>query len=117
MKPLPIVAEVWCVHEAMRRYGFESADIFVRPGDDGRVIVLLRRGDADYTIIVGEMGVTKDVFAEAWTAFGAAVNTGEVSDAELAAMWDASKIRTHAVALASELVFAGLLPRWKAEMN
>ena len=117
MTPLPIVAEVWCVHEASRRYGFEAADIFVRPGDDGRVSILLRRNEADYIIIVGEMVVTKEAFGEAWKAFCAAVNAGEVSDAELAAMWDASEIRKQAVALAAELVLRGLLPRGHAEIN
>lgn len=87
----PLLRHCWEAHEAFRRLGFDSADIFVVLGEN--VAVMLRDQDKEFTVDLGVHVNGSEWFGNHWTLVAEGINDGDVSDSILEQIWAASPFR------------------------
>ena len=76
----------YALHEAYRRAGIPSKDIFVysEAGPDGsHAMVAARQGEKEFIFDLGPRGMSVDAFERRWTEMAEAVNDGRISEATL----------------------------------
>lgn len=135
--PKPI-AEAFCVHEALRRLGYLSQDIFfqvagpLRPGlaptlrrPDGsvesvllthatrfQISMALVHGESKFVVTTGFLGGrwTKAKIGKTWREFVRAVSAGDIPEETLLAIWERSEVKTRGLELISGLQARGFNP-------
>jgi hypothetical protein len=116
VKPHLLVTETWAYHEALRRAGFKSDDIFVVPdANDGEVFVLLKAQGKEFKMRVGPRGMPLEEFEAMWRQWCTDIHA--VSEAELREMWETSLVRRQVVHLVVALTNHGFRLKGSALLN
>jgi hypothetical protein len=106
VKPHLLVAETWAYHEALRRAGFKSDDIFVvGDANDGEVFVLLKAQGKEFSMRVGPRGMPVEEFEAMWKQW--CVDIHDVPEAELQEIWQTSLVRRQVARLVYALNVQG----------
>jgi hypothetical protein len=83
-----ILEMTWATHEALRRLGFISDDIYVAVRNVNEAFVILKKGDKQFNIRVGLVENEQKYYDE-WTKFATDIIENRVSDEELEGFWNA----------------------------
>lgn len=107
MKPHPLIVETWACHEALRRAGFASDDIYVigDAGETGEVVVQLKAQGKEFNVVLGPRGMPLDEFHAKWKQWCVDIQT--IAEDELQQMWDSSHARKNVVPLVAALKMRG----------
>jgi len=114
-----VIREALAVHEAFRRLGFPSEQIFVLPGAgaaDLFAVVLKYDGDKQYVVTSGEQGMSFDEMMSRWPRAVEAWNSGPETVRQ--AIWEGSEILGRAFDLAASLMDRGIeIPHQRREAS
>jgi hypothetical protein len=102
----PVIWFVWTIHEALRRLGFISDDIFVHADPLGTVAVELRTQNKSFSAVVGPSGMTQAGFVAAWYDFATNLSSNKISQDDLVKRWDESRAK-HDPSFITALLNAG----------
>lgn len=106
MKPCRLVAETWACHEALRRAGFRSDDIYIIPdANQGEVYVQLQAQGKEFNMRVGPRGMSVEEFESKWKQWCADIQT--IAEDELQQLWESSFIRRRVIPLVADLTVKG----------
>ena len=118
---LSLLHATWATHEAFRRLGIESSDLFVIPSagpKKDRVFVRARQGAKNFDFLVGRRahGESSRVFAAKWEAF--VMGFATIPEEELQTIWLAWLEQVDRVGLVSALLLKGFrLKSSRLEVN
>jgi hypothetical protein len=117
-----VLVDTWAVHEALRRLGFASEDIFVHVAGNGEaptsgpwLFVVLKTQGKEFSIDIGPLGkLSPEEALRTWHVFCEKWNTREFLDSEAQRMYEARFLkRTSAAGLATGLLSKGFVfPRY-----
>lgn len=87
----PVYRQAIGCHEAFRKLGFPSEEIFVLyQGGDSTLFVTLESQGKKFNVAVGRMVLTQGQFEKDWGEITTKINDGTVSQADLDAIWQDS---------------------------
>lgn len=103
------VEEAWACHEALRKLGFESKDIFLSIVEDRVQMILRYKNLQVFGVPVGTLPADKrGAFLNDWGAFCKRANAADRFDPDLVRIYENSNVVAHATELVSRLVEAGV---------
>jgi hypothetical protein len=102
-----VIREALCLHEAFRRLGFPSEDIYVLGPQAGRIGVAVQKTGKSFAVEVGQQcHLSDEAFEKLWDRAVVWFNE-EASEDELQEMWENSKVLKNSTLLVSELQARG----------
>jgi hypothetical protein len=110
---LPLYREAWAVHEALRKLGFASDQIFMHrnPAPDNMLLVVLRHQGKQLATTIGRVG---DGWEAEWGDFVNYANDA-ANEPELLEIYEASWVRQQYVPLLLKLSEKGIKPPFDQE--
>lgn len=110
-----IIKEAYVAWNMMRTLGFKADDLFMECDKTHVAIALhldrdLTNHGKSFVILLGKLEMPQDLLYQLWQKFTADLQSGIVTDAELAKFNKEAKIRKMAVHLVTSLSAKGLYP-------
>ncbi len=102
----PTFQEALGAHEAFRRLGFPSAQIFVHLNSNGEMLVILDTPEGSFAVRTGMVNMPKEEWVLQWGVLAEAVRDGSVSEEDLQSIWRSCLPYRH-----SEKFVAGILDK------
>lgn len=95
--------------DALRRLGFDAADVFFDLGDNGCMTVAVVQNGQHYPFGVGHLDMSRAQFKERWREVAKAASDGEITQKSLDEIWLTSSFhqRGGLAAIAHTLLKAG----------
>jgi hypothetical protein len=82
-----ILDMTWATHEALRRLGFKADDIYVSVQNTNQAFVILKVGNNQFNICIGEISSEAEYYAE-WNDFATAIMANKIPEEKLQKIWE-----------------------------
>lgn len=104
----PTFQEALGTFEALRRLGFDSADIFFHLNPSGEMLVVLQTQEKQFSVTVGMVAMEHAEWKEAWSQVASAVSGGEVDQDALDSWWQKSRPHRQGLAFLTAILSKGI---------
>lgn len=112
----PVFREALAVHEAFRRLGFASDDLFFCVANKNQVFVKLIHEGKDFAVICGQFNVPAKQLFDEWKALLEEVNDGSLPEDTMQEIWASSFVYKGRASFITALLTKGFpIPRNEAK--
>lgn len=101
------IREMLSTHEAFRKLGFRSEDIFANYSTGGIVFMEVVAQEKKFVVSCGILRMSEEEFDKAWVAIVEALCKGEYREEDLMKMYEASWIGNHSAELVIKMTLRG----------